>query len=145
MRFFVALRRLPEEAVRYLTDVDGFDHAALVALSIPEGGAPERGLGVARFVRMKDDHAKAELAITVVDGAQRLGLGTLLLLTLAAAARERGVDTFTMNVLSTNYKVTRLLAKLDAGSWAREGDMSTCSMSTTALAKRGLARWQIAA
>lgn len=143
MRFFVALRRLSEETVRYLTDVDGFDHAALIAVSIPEHGHPERGFGVARFVRARDDDTKAELAVTVTDDAQRLGLGSLLVLTLAAAARERGVDTFIMNVLSTNYKVTHLLSKLDAGSWTRDGDMSTCSMSTSALAKRGLARWQL--
>jgi GNAT superfamily N-acetyltransferase len=145
MRFFVPLRRLPEDAVRYLTDVDGYDHAALVALSIPEPGAPEHGLGVARFVRMKDDPTKAELALTVVDDCQRLGLGTLLLLTLGAAARERGIETFTMNLLSTNYKVRRLLLRLDADSWARDGDMATCAMSTSGLANRGLARWLTAA
>lgn len=145
MRFFVALRRLSDDAVRYLTEVDGFDHAALVALSMPEEGAPERGLGVARFVRTKEDAAKAELAVTVADDFQRLGLGTLLLLTVAAAARERGVSTFTMNVLWANVKVRRLLQKLDANSWTREGDTSTCSMSTSALAARALDRWCFAA
>src|SRR5689334_9868774 len=81
-RFFVALKALPDDVVRYFTEVDGVDHAALIALSVPENGGAEKGLGVARFVRLKDRPTAAEVAVSVVDECQKLGLGSLLLGTL---------------------------------------------------------------
>ena len=144
-RFFVALKELPDNAVRYFTDVDGVDHAALVALSVPENGAVEQGLGVARFVRSKDEPFAAEVAVTVVDEVQRLGLGTLLLGTLAAAARERSVKRFTANVLWGNSNVRRWLLGLGAADWHRLGDAVVCSLSTSLLANRAARRSRIAA
>lgn len=144
-RFFVALRELPENVVRYFTEVDGVDHAALVALSVPENGGTERGLGVARFVRLKDRPLSAEVAVTVVDECQRLGLGTLLLGTLGAAAHERNVDTFTANVLWSNANVRRWLLGLGARDWHRLSDAVECSLSTSLLANRAAERSRIAA
>src|SRR5512140_526068 len=69
-RFFAPLRELSDELVRRMTDVDGRDHAALVATS-RDG---ERGFGVARYVRSKDDPSRAEIAVTVVDDVQGRGL-----------------------------------------------------------------------
>lgn len=145
-RFFVALKELPDSVVQYFTEVDGVDHAALVALSVPENAQEaERGLGVARFVRLKDDPTAAELAVTVVDDVQRLGLGTLLVGTLAAAARERAVESFTANVLWSNTNVRRWLLGLGAEAWRRLEDAATCSLSTASLANRAFERARIAA
>jgi hypothetical protein len=132
--------------VRYFTAVDGVNHAALVALSVPE--SPEeapRGLAVARFVRSKDEPATAELAVTVVDDVQRLGLGTLLVGTLACAARERAVESFTANVLWSNTNVRRWLLGLGADAWHRLSDAASCSLSTELLANRAIERACIAA
>jgi hypothetical protein len=144
-RFFVALKELPENVVRYFTDVDGVDHAALVALSVPGDGETERGLGVARFVRSKDQPSAAEVAVTVADEVQRFGLGTLLIRTLAAAAHERDVATFTANVLWGNAHVRRWLLGLGAEDWHRLGDAVVCSLSTAVVVSRAGERSRTAA
>lgn len=136
MRFFAPLKELPSDVIRYFTQVDGIDHAALVAVSVPDERATgaEVGLGVARFIRSKVDPAAAELAVTVVDDMQRRGLGTLLVATLAVAAMERGVEAFTMNVLWSNERVRRSLVRLGATEWGHLGDVATCSVSTSIIA-----------
>lgn len=136
MRFFLPIRELSDETIRHMTDVDGRNHVAVVALSVPylAPGGSERGLGVARFVRSQEDATRAELAITVTDDAQRLGLGRLLLSTVAAAARERGIETFTMDVLSSNTRVRETLRKLHAAFESREGDVVRYSLKTSAVA-----------
>jgi len=144
-RFFVALKELPDSVVRYFTDVDGVDHAALVALSVPDDGGPERGLGVARYIRSKGQPLTAEVAVTVADEFQRLGLGTLLLGTLAAAASEREVEAFTANVLWSNTNVRSWLLGLGAKDWHRLSDAVVCSLSTALLASRAAERSRIAA
>lgn len=142
MRFFAAMRELPDPMLRYLTHVDGKNHAALLALSVPEvPGESERAVGVARFVRSMESPKSAELAVTVADDVQRRGLGTLLTTTLSAAAREREVETFTAQVLSGNVKAGRMLARLDPVRWTREGDVSSCAFGTSVPARRALGFW----
>src|SRR5271169_3924962 len=72
MRFFAPIHTLSDELVRYLTEVDGTNHAALLAVSPrgPGSGAPDRGYGVARFVRSASDPRRGELAVTVPDDTQ---------------------------------------------------------------------------
>ena len=55
----------------------------------PDG--TDEGIGVARFIRSKTDPGAAEAAVAVIDDWQKKGVGTLLLLRLAAAAREREI------------------------------------------------------
>jgi GNAT superfamily N-acetyltransferase len=70
--------------------------------------APE-SFGVARFIRLPAAPHIAEAAVVVVDHMQRRGLGTLLLATLAAAARERHITRFRAEVLRTNGAANALL------------------------------------
>ncbi len=107
-RFLTNKARLTEEDLERLMSVDGVNHFALVALSTGPGGDVE-GLGVARFVRLEDEPEVAEPAITVVDHAQKRGLGSLLLHRLGAAARERGIKRFVCQFLASNLPVRRLL------------------------------------
>jgi GNAT superfamily N-acetyltransferase len=74
------------------TDLDLRDHEAMIALD--ESG---EGVGVARYVRNNPPPDTAEVAVTVVDGWQGRGLGTLLLQAISARARRgrphvHGVD-----------------------------------------------------
>ncbi|MFP4623141.1 MAG: GNAT family N-acetyltransferase, partial [Gemmatimonadota bacterium] len=109
-RFMGSKAALSDGELNALTTPDGVDHFALGAMRRnPDTGEPE-GLGVARFARVEDDAELAEAAVTVVDAAQRLGLGSLLLRRLAAAARERGVRRFRGDVLACNEPMRRLLA-----------------------------------
>ncbi len=124
-RFFGGLMHLTEPMLRYLTDVDGRDHVAIVATIESPDLKTERGLGVARFVRMKDEPTVAEAAVTVVDDAQRKGLGRLLATTLAEAARERGVRTFRADVLAENEPMRAIMQEIGAVERGRDSGVVT--------------------
>jgi GNAT superfamily N-acetyltransferase len=130
-RFFGAINDLDDRALEYLTNVDGRDHVALVAVTESLDLKSERGIGVARFVRSKDDLRVAEAAVVVVDDMQRQGVGTRLTEALAQAARERGIDRFRCEVLESNDVVVRTL--LDAGAVVvgREGGVITLDVPLT--------------
>jgi GNAT superfamily N-acetyltransferase len=121
-RFFGAMSTLTDEHLRYLTCVDGQDHVAIVAGTQVAGVPHEVGLGVARFVRLREDPTTAEAAITVRDDAQGKGLGRLLSITLARAAVERGVKRFRGEILASNPAVRQLLE--DVGAVVHESDES---------------------
>jgi GNAT superfamily N-acetyltransferase len=107
-RFLEQVSHLTDAQVEYLTRVDGQDHVAIGAVT-----AAGEGVGIARFVRLKDPQA-AEAAITVIDDMQGKGLGYLLAITLARAAWERGVRRFRGRVLAENPQILQLLAELGA-------------------------------
>ena len=113
-RFFSALGELTPERLRYLTEVDGVDHVAIVAVGTSPDLKNEVGYGVARFVRLADAPDVAEAALTVVDAMQHQGLGRILGLTLAEAARERGISHFRGETLATNAPVRQLLVDVGA-------------------------------
>jgi RimJ/RimL family protein N-acetyltransferase len=109
-RFLTPKRSFSRAELRYLTEVDGRDHVALVA-EYP--GAPVRRLiAVARFVRLAHEPETAEVAIVVADDWHRRGVGSLLAEELAARARELGVRRFSATMASDNVPAHRLLARL---------------------------------
>jgi GNAT superfamily N-acetyltransferase len=114
LRFFGAVTTLSDEMVTYLTNVDGRDHVALVALQASPDLKTERGVGVARFIRAADDPHAAEAAVTVVDDMQHRGVGRVLLTALAEAAHERGITRFRAEVLEANVPLRRLMEEVDA-------------------------------
>ena len=115
LRFMGTKAELSDTDLEALTALDGVDRFAIGAIRADTEGGEAEGLGVARFARLPEDPEVAEAAVTVVDEAQGLGLGSLLLRRLAAAARERGVERFCGDVLSANATMRRLLAdQMDA-------------------------------
>jgi RimJ/RimL family protein N-acetyltransferase len=111
-RFLSPKPKFSGSELRYLTEVDGRDHVALVAESPAEPG--RRLLAVARFVRSDDDPAAAEAAIVVADDWQGRGLGSLLARELASCARELGIRRFTATMASDNLEARRLMQNLTA-------------------------------
>lgn len=111
-RFFSPPSRLSESLLDYLTEVDFDHHVALVAhlRDDPE----QRGIGVARWIRDRDDPTRAEAAVTVADEWQGRGIGTQLLIALVEAAAERGVTTFVADVLWENTMLLDTLQELGA-------------------------------
>jgi RimJ/RimL family protein N-acetyltransferase len=103
-RFLAPKPRLSSSELRYLTEVDGATHVALVAVDWRE-----RILGVARFVRLPDDPKTAEFAVLVGDIYQGHGIGTALAVALADRAREVGVERFTALMLYDNVAARRLM------------------------------------
>ncbi len=108
-RFLAAKDRLTPAELRYLTEVDGENHVAIVALHGPPGR--ERGVGVARFVRLPGRPGAAEAALAVTDDFQNRGLGALLADRLARAARRRGIRRAVCEVLPGNEPVRKLLRR----------------------------------
>ena len=109
-RFLSPKSKFSQSELRYLTEVDGHDHVALVAESPTQ---PSRHLiGVARFVRLPDDPNTAEAAIVVADDWHGRGVGSKLAGALAARARGRGIRRFTARMASDNAPALRLMEKL---------------------------------
>lgn len=113
-RFQGVVNELTPNALHYLTHVDGKDHVAIVATTLPDASGQVTGLGVARFVRAEKDPALAEVALTVVDHAQHKGLGRILGIAIARAAIDRGVRRFTGPILRDNVPIRSLLEEVGA-------------------------------
>jgi GNAT superfamily N-acetyltransferase len=109
-RFLTLKRSFSRAELRYLTEVNGRDHVALVA-EYP-GDAVRRLIAVARFVRLAEDPTAAEAAIVVADDWHRRGVGSLLAEDLAEEARRAGIQRFTATMSSDNVPAQRLMAKL---------------------------------
>jgi GNAT superfamily N-acetyltransferase len=107
-RFMSPKPRFTSAELTYLTDVDHHSHEALVAVE-PDSGRP---LGVARFVRIADEPEVAEAAAAVLDDSQRRGVGTALVETLSARAREEGITRFRATALQENKAILGLLQKV---------------------------------
>ena len=105
LRFLAAKPRLTTADLRQLTDVDQYDHVAILAVDARHG----RPIGVARFVREPEDPDTADVAVAVVDDWQDRGVGTMLTTALVRRAREVGVRRFTMAMAPDNEAAVRLL------------------------------------
>ena len=106
LRFFGLNRTMGHRYADHLAAaVQGPDVFALVALS------GDDLVAVAAAESLSD--GRAEVSFLVADAAHGLGLGTLLLEHLAAAARERGIVEFTADVLLDNDAMLRVM--IDCG------------------------------
>ena len=109
-RFLTPKSSFSRAELRYLTEVDGRDHVALVAENPAE--PVRRLIAVARFVRLHDDPHTAEAAIVVADDWQRRGLGSLLADELAGIARALEIRRVTATMASDNVPAHRLMRRL---------------------------------
>jgi len=109
-RFLSARDSLSEEELRYLTDIDGWDHVAFAAIAID--AAEAELVAIARFIRYTPAGVVAEPALAVIDAYQGLGLGRRLVEQLTDAARVRGVLRFRFETLASNAAVLALAAYL---------------------------------
>lgn len=109
-RFLGPKPTLSASELRYLTEVDGTDHYAIVAVAAEDEG---RIVAVARFIRAADDPSAAEAAIVVCDELQGKGLGSLLARRLTDAARDRGIDRLTASISAENRPALKLMRKID--------------------------------
>jgi GNAT superfamily N-acetyltransferase len=110
-RFLMAKSGLSDAELHWLTATDDWNHLAIGAGRV-KGGEVEEPLAVARFVRTEPDGQTAEAAIAVVDAWQGRGLGRMLFQRLAAAAEERGIRRFRVEMLAENEQMRALTAVL---------------------------------
>jgi len=112
LRFNASVDRLTADQLRYLTEIDYSDHMAWVALDEDDEAGP--GMGVARYIRLKDEPTVAEGAVTVIDRYQGRGLGTVLLAVLGTSAIEAGISVFRNYVVASNTAMLELFEQLGA-------------------------------
>ena len=100
-RFLTGKSSLTPAELRYLTEVDGVDHIALVVID-------ENGdfIAVGRIVRHQDRSDTAELAVVVCDDWQRRGIGRTLTRELTLRS---GVDRVSGTMLATNRAALALM------------------------------------
>jgi RimJ/RimL family protein N-acetyltransferase len=108
-RFGIPLRRLSDTQLRSLTEIDRANHMAWLAIDAAQG---DRGVGVARYVRLPDEPDVAEAAVVVGDDYQTKGLGSILLGMLGAAASANGIERFRAYVLTENTPMLEILRDL---------------------------------
>jgi RimJ/RimL family protein N-acetyltransferase len=111
-RFLAAKPQLTPADARYLVDLDGCDHFALVATLDDEEGSI---VAVTRFIRIPGAPDVAEFAIVVGDAYQGQGLATEMTAQLARAAARRGITRFRAAILADNLPVRKLLVGLTDG------------------------------
>jgi RimJ/RimL family protein N-acetyltransferase len=108
-RFLAAKPVLTKSDLRYLTEIDGHDHVALIALRLED---PTCLVAVARYVRLQHDPETAEVAVTVADPMQGKGIGKALGVLLADEARGRGIQRFTASIMADNRPALALMATM---------------------------------
>lgn len=133
-RFFTKLPTLTREQLHYLTDVDQQNHFAWVA-GVGQDDH-ETGVGVIRWIRLRDDPAAAEMAVTVVDAYQRRGIGRTLVYVAAREALATGVSNFQAVVLADNRATIAMLKGMGASSGTYESGVLHLSVPLEAAVSR---------
>jgi GNAT superfamily N-acetyltransferase len=111
-RFLGSVSHLSDLQLDYLTHVDHIDHVAWGALDPAALAFP--GLGVGRFIRLRESPAMAEFSLTVVDEAQGRGVGRLLLAMLAFVAPTLDIRTLRGVVGRENERMVTWMRHLGA-------------------------------
>ena len=117
-RFFTKLPTLSRDQLHYLTEVDQESHSAWVAGVVEDGH--ETGVGVIRWIRLRDDPLTAEMAVTVVDDYQRRGIGRTLFYVAAQEALLKGVKSFFAVVLAENSATIAMLRGMGSSTGTYE-------------------------
>jgi GNAT superfamily N-acetyltransferase len=100
-RFLTGKSSLTDAELRYLTEIDGVDHIALVVLD-----RDRRLVAVGRIVRDRTHTDTAELAVVVADAWQRRGIGRMLTRELTLRS---GVERVSGTMLATNRAALALM------------------------------------
>ncbi len=119
LRFLRSVGRFSERELSYLTEIDFKDHFAWGAMALDQPAEP--GIGVARYVRDREDPETAEAAVAVIDAYQGRGLGSILLEVLAETAQENGIKRFYGIISSENRLVREAVRRAGASSVWEDG------------------------
>ncbi len=111
-RFFSPILKLSDTQLCNFTEIDQQNHVAWIALAHNE--PEQRGLGIARFIRIQNQPEIAEFGVAVIDSYQRRGLGTILLAVLYRMASIKGIEILRGYVLADNTVMRNWLVRLGA-------------------------------
>ena len=121
-RFMKYLLELPENKLKYFTQVDYDRHMAFVATVMREDKEVE--IGVARYAETHNPDV-CEFAIAVDDAWQGTGLAGMLMIPLLDAAREHGFKTMEGLVLRANHKMLKFARQLGFEVQHQPDDLQT--------------------
>lgn len=107
-RFLGSKREFSDKELEYLTKLDGWNH---YAIGVEERDKHHRGVAVIRLVRSSHSETEAEIAVTIIDEYQKLGLGTFLINLIILAAMERKIETLSFTFLPQNEAIVKLINK----------------------------------
>lgn len=118
-RFSGSKKEFTPKELEYLTVLDGFNH---YAIGIEELEGAQRGVGLIRMVRSEQYPMEAEIAIALIDGYQKMGLGKILMKLMILAALERKIERLSFTFLPNNTAIIKLIqssgkATLSPGSF----------------------------
>ena len=110
-RFFTFKSELTDSELKYFTELDFVNHVALLATFNTTDG--ERPVGVGRYIipNKTPKENKAELAFTVDDEYQGLGIGTLLMKHLIIIGRANRIEKFVAYVMPDNRRMRDVLRR----------------------------------
>jgi acetyltransferase len=103
-RFHAQKADLTKGDLRYLCEVDGHAHVALVA---EDPARPGELLGVTRAVSLDEKSGEAEIAIVVRDDVQTAGVGAVLVDALRRRAAAEGMGALIAEVQADNHRALR--------------------------------------
>lgn len=124
-RFLGQKRDFTDRELDYLTTLDGVNH---YALGVEEATPPHRGVAVIRMVRSSEAQNEFEVAVTIIDEYQRMGLGSFLLDLLLLAGIERNVSTFFFYFLPQNEAIVKLVRKKGQAMTTKEDGLTKLSL-----------------
>lgn len=105
-RFMGSKKEFSPKELSFLTELDGHNH---FALGLEERESPHRGVAIARMVRSSTQPNEAEIAITIIDEYQHIGLGKFLMNLIVLAANERNIERLSFTFLPQNEAISRLI------------------------------------
>lgn len=108
-RFFALRPALSETELKAATDVD---FVGTVALVVTLDADPDTIIAGGRYIRFNTpEDIRAEVAFTVEEDYQNLGLASLLLQELALLARSAGITIFVADVLLSNSPMLQVFRR----------------------------------
>ncbi len=110
-RYFSILKAMPHQTAQAMTTIDYEQEMAIVGLVRMQGR--ERIIAVGRYGLVRESSDLAEMAFTVRDDWQNIGIGTFLLQYLAQIGMQRGVQAFTAEILETNRPMLAILKRAE--------------------------------
>ena len=106
-RFFSVKPSFSDREINFFLNVDFEKHVALIALMDEAGRQVIVAAG--RYVLVQPQ--KAEVAFTVIDQYQRLGIAPILLRHLVGIARAAGLNTMIAEVLTENMQMLKVFER----------------------------------
>ena len=108
-RFFQRKQSLSVQELEYFTEVDFVNHVA-IGVGLLHGGQTVP-IGIGRYIVNRSDPAAAEIALTVDDDYQGIGVGSLLLKHLSHIARNSGIERLYATVFATNDRMMHVFRR----------------------------------